>query len=163
MESQTLIRQNLSKHEIIKITKLNLTLNFTSMRPVQSCPSPIQVQISSRVWIFSGQDFCLVPDFSMDRVWTKLKKNLKISKNVIWKNLKNWKLRIFKFFAFSIFRFFQFPIFRNFICSNLKFFRFSNFKKQNLNFVQTKSRLESGFDLVQTKSRFEAGVQPGLE
>ena len=57
---------------------------------------------------FSGPDFCLVPDFSLDRVWTKFKtkienfrnENLKKKEKMkIWKNqnLKNWKLRIFKF------------------------------------------------------------------
>ena len=39
----------------------------------QSCPSPVLVQTKSRVCTFLCPDFGLVPDSSLDWVWTKLR------------------------------------------------------------------------------------------
>jgi len=52
---------------------------------IQRCPSPVLVQTKSRFWIFLCPDFCLVPDSSLDRVWTKFRFSLNI---VYLKNLK---------------------------------------------------------------------------
>ena len=68
-------------HSIIAKFRKNVWTQVGNlMIPRQSCPSPIQVQISSRVWNFSSPDLNLdfvwtrlKPDSSLDWIWTKLR------------------------------------------------------------------------------------------
>ena len=105
--------------------------------PNRNSPSPVQVRTSSRVWFFSCQDFCLVPDFSLDWVGTKLKKNTNVLK--ILKNRKTWKnnkLEKFPIFRFSNFQIFEFSDFRIFRFSDFRIFEFSDFLTFNFSFFK---------------------------
>ena len=149
----------------------------------QICPPSVLVQTQSRFWIFWCPDFGLVPDFSLDRIWTKIRfhfwnwklqklkiefekfsKNRKIEKiPAIWKNGKVGKILKIKnerFSKFSIFwsSKFQIQIFQNFWTFRIfEFFWICEFYLQFFKLSISKLKSECCPDPVQARIWFWSG------